>query len=207
MSYTYHNPKDGKTITSDLTPMVARDIIKNNAPMSDGFAHDLARRLSFSESQSYWIILKAEKYNPANINKPVNQGMTVGEGFKRIQEMFALAKQSLKRPKIRLKNEEDLVEISLAPDTGRNAGFIYIKTNKDYAGKISPTGEFFPVQTCTPATKDYLKEFSKNPEAIAAKYGRETGNCCFCAKDLTDSRSVNVGYGKICAGKYGLDWG
>jgi len=38
-------------------------------------------------------------------------------------------------------------------------------------------------------------------------YGIKTGNCCFCSKELTDHRSVEAGYGPICAERYGLPWG
>lgn len=207
---TYTNPKDGKIIESSLLSATARDIIKQHAPQSDGFAHDLARKNMLSPSQIYWLIVKAENYNPANINKTAKQnpiGIIVGAGFKRIHDMFQLAKLAIKRPKIKLFNMSDAIEISMAPDTGRNAGFIYIKNNKEYAGKISPEGEFFPVPQCLPATKEYIKDFAENPELVAAKYGRETGNCCFCSRLLTDNRSVTVGYGPICAERFGLTWG
>jgi hypothetical protein len=29
----------------------------------------------------------------------------------------------------------------------------------------------------------------------------------FCSKKLTDERSIEVGYGRICAGHNGLPWG
>jgi len=44
----------------------------------------------------------------------------------------------------------------------------------------------------------------------AAAFGKQYGNCVFCARDLTDDaegRSVQVGYGPVCARKHGLPWG
>ncbi len=45
---------------------------------------------------------------------------------------------------------------------------------------------------------------------IAYEYGL-SGRCMFCARDLTDDRSNphrgGVGYGPVCADKYGLPWG
>jgi hypothetical protein len=41
----------------------------------------------------------------------------------------------------------------------------------------------------------------------AAAFGRLTGQCVFCARELTDQRSIDVGYGPVCAGKNGLPWG
>ena len=44
----------------------------------------------------------------------------------------------------------------------------------------------------------------------AAAYGHRHHACVFCATPLEDERdgcSVQVGYGPVCAGKYGLPWG
>ncbi len=52
-----------------------------------------------------------------------------------------------------------------------------------------------------------LVEFIESPSTVAARYGRLTGRCCFCSKELTDERSVSAGYGPVCAIKFGLEWG
>jgi hypothetical protein len=41
----------------------------------------------------------------------------------------------------------------------------------------------------------------------AAEYGRATGQCIVCCRSLTDDRSLEVGYGKTCAGNNGWPWG
>ena len=41
----------------------------------------------------------------------------------------------------------------------------------------------------------------------ASQYGHAHGHCVFCALELTDERSVAVGYGPTCAEKRGLPWG
>ena len=33
------------------------------------------------------------------------------------------------------------------------------------------------------------------------------GNCSMCRKKLSDPRSMKVGYGEICADKWGFPWG
>jgi hypothetical protein len=121
--------------------------------------------------------------------------------------MFNHAKTAIKRPKITFDMPEiGKLVLSLAPDNGRNAGFIYVKNNGEYQGKISPEGVFSPFN-CAETVKEYIKNFSADPAKIAMEYGRATGNCCFCARLLTDARSVTVGYGPICAENYGLPWG
>lgn len=54
---------------------------------------------------------------------------------------------------------------------------------------------------------DALSAFAADPVGQAALYGHQTGHCCFCARELTDKRSVAVGYGPICAEHFGLPWG
>lgn len=41
----------------------------------------------------------------------------------------------------------------------------------------------------------------------AAKFGQLYGICMFCWSELTDERSIGVGYGPICADNRGLPWG
>lgn len=41
----------------------------------------------------------------------------------------------------------------------------------------------------------------------AAAFGHATGKCVFCRHELTDERSVTVGYGPTCAENNGLPWG
>lgn len=57
------------------------------------------------------------------------------------------------------------------------------------------------------ALPQFLETFAKAPAQVAADYGHRTGRCCFCQRDLSDKRSVDVGYGPICAEKWGLPWG
>lgn len=41
----------------------------------------------------------------------------------------------------------------------------------------------------------------------AAAFGHLYGICAFCARTLTDERSIHVGYGPVCADNQGLPWG
>jgi len=41
----------------------------------------------------------------------------------------------------------------------------------------------------------------------ASEYGHAHGHCVFCARELTDERSVVVGYGQVCADRRDLPWG
>ena len=57
------------------------------------------------------------------------------------------------------------------------------------------------------AEAEALRGILEAPLQRAVAAGHETGNCCFCGRELTDERSVSAGYGPICAGHYGLPWG
>lgn len=47
-----------------------------------------------------------------------------------------------------------------------------------------------------------LLEIERDPEAAAVLYGKASGNCSICGRDLTDPESIERGIGPICAGKY-----
>lgn len=52
-----------------------------------------------------------------------------------------------------------------------------------------------------------LKPEDKLSGEQAAEFGQLYGICMFCWSELTDERSIEVGYGPICASKRGLPWG
>lgn len=117
----------------------------------------------------------------------------------KLNEVFANASENgLKKPKLRI---ADLV-ISLAPDHGRNAGYLYVKYQGNYAGKISPEGVFTKTFNTPEEVEQELIEFCKAPMEAAVKYGRETGNCACCGRTLTDPKSIELGIGPICLEKW-----
>lgn len=46
-----------------------------------------------------------------------------------------------------------------------------------------------------------LTELDADPMAVALEYGRKTGTCCVCGKELTNKVSVAEGIGPICSGR------
>ena len=59
----------------------------------------------------------------------------------------------------------------------------------------------------TDSVRALIVAFAANPAAVGAAYGKRTGQCCFCCRHLETRESVAVGYGPICAEKFGLPWG
>lgn len=52
-----------------------------------------------------------------------------------------------------------------------------------------------------------LSEEDRLTAEEAAAFGKLYGICIFCNRDLTDERSIYVGYGAKCAENQGLPWG
>ena len=113
----------------------------------------------------------------------------------------AARERGLKFPKVRFAapgNGELL--LSLAGDTSRNPGAVYVKLNGEYVGKVAADGAAYGIDALVPT----LKAITADPAAAGAAYGALTGRCSFCGLGLTDEGSVEVGYGPVCAKRYGL---
>lgn len=117
-----------------------------------------------------------------------------------IEVAFGKAKAAgIKRPKLRL----DTFVFSLAPDTGVNAGAIYVKEDETYLGKVVG-GRLFATRDCPKEASDRIVAVSSDPASAAVAYGKRFGSCAVCARELTDASSIERGIGPICAEKYGF---
>lgn len=123
-----------------------------------------------------------------------------GEGFSLLRAAFAQARASgLKYPKVHVGS----LRFTLAQEDSKNPGYIYVRATGEYAGKISPTGEFSPARETTPAQLDHIATVARDPKAAAIAHGHATGNCAICARALSDPESVTRGIGPVCAKKFG----
>lgn len=119
----------------------------------------------------------------------------------RIGELFDTAQSSgLKKPALVIKG----LRLSLAPKNGRNAGFLYVKDNGDYAGKISPEGKFFAIREARAEIAQELQELASDPLAALTAHGHQTGRCSCCSRTLTNKESVRLGIGPICRDRWGV---
>ena len=135
--------------------------------------------------------------NPA-VPKPLNVKMLpLAELMKGID---------LKRPTLRLKFEDKTVTLSLTR-AGIAPGSIAIKIEDVFIGCVRPTGEMSGRLPSYTELQDYLLSVSVSKEELvkqAVIYGKFTNSCSFCGLELTHDYSVMVGYGPICADKWGL---
>jgi len=181
------------------------------------FAKSLLRQLDkkgqLSDKQWLWVDKLADMAQGIpDFTKPEREKIEVGK-LTGLITMFEKAAKKLKRPEIVLKLDDGReVRIWRAGEKSVNPGHIYVKVDKHtYAGKVDPTGQYFPVPALDPKVKEQLavllRALSRHPVETAAKHGKLHGRCCFCHLPLSDPKSTAVGYGKVCAENYGLPWG
>jgi hypothetical protein len=135
----------------------------------------------------------------------------------RTVEFMQSAALMVNRPRVVLRAADIDIRLSIAGYKSRTPGLINITSThgafdeRVFYGRIGQDGQFEPSLTPEPerqaAIVEVLKLLEVDPAAAAAAYGKLTGVCSFCSIPLSDIRSLAVGYGQICARKYGLPWG
>ena len=177
------------------------------------FAQDLAGKTRLSADQWTWVhklVLDSER--PAD---PVAPSAKL-DGIDGLFAIFDEAKSHLKWPKLRFQLPEldvDLVTIKVAGAASKYDGQIMVTsgswndgTNKFY-GRIARDGDFTKGKDCTDDVVAFLLRLIADPVGICADAGKKNGHCCFCYTQLSDDRSLDKGYGPICAKHWGLPWG
>lgn len=89
---------------------------------------------------------------------------------------------------------------------GRNTGAIYVKriSNNEYLGKVI-NSKFEPsFGRVEPQDIAMLQVIARDPLEAAKAYGKITGKCACCGRQLTDHASIALGIGPICAEKWGF---
>lgn len=109
-------------------------------------------------------------------------------------------RNGIKSPKLRL----GAFVFSRAPDHGRNAGAIYVKSadTGEYLGKCAD-GQFHRSADCDAATAEQIIAVASDPHNAARAYGQLTGSCSVCNRVLTAGISIDDGIGPICREKFG----
>ena len=133
--------------------------------------------------------------------------------FSGIRDFFAAAAHHLATPKVAFEVNGKRLRLNRSGKRARKPGIVYATNggawgspDREFHGSIGLDGQFRPTRSCPQEVLDFLAKFDSNPEQVAVDSGRESGNCCFCSKELTQERSRSVGYGPTCAGNYGLPW-
>jgi Family of unknown function (DUF6011) len=161
-----------------------------------------------TEKQSIYaldILIKA--------SQPRQEAATPAVDLSRVNAMFTRAAEQLRKPFVVFATYREVegktcvdreFKVSQAPEHGKNPGYLYVTARGTYVGKLSPEGQFSASREAPAGMQAALEAFAQDPAQAAIAYGQATGSCCFCAKELSDPVSVELGYGPICATRWGL---
>ena len=125
--------------------------------------------------------------------------------FSRLFEVFNAAKaRGLRRLTMRfsgiiIKPSRDLQSLWVLSATEKVEGDYGLQPK--YLGKVTPNRLD---SRLADEVKAVILEAAADPLTAAVRYGRETGACSCCGRDLTNPDSIAAGIGPICREKYGL---
>ena len=190
------------TLSANLSKLSASD-----QQFARSLLEQRARR-PLSQKQFAWVEKLAQRATAApRVNACI--GSVAG-----LLALFNTARANgLRNPAIVAQSPVGPIRLSVAGERARQPGTINVAEKGRFGeatwfGRIKLDGTFEAARDGAPdALIDYLTEFAEHPAQMAAAHGHATGSCCFCQRELTDARSVAVGYGPICAAKWSLPWG
>jgi hypothetical protein len=175
------------------------------------FAESLAEKaLGCSHRQMAWV----HKLVVDNEQNPASTTTTEQAKLGRIMLLFMSARMSkIIWPCVRVVMDNyPPLRLTMAgpnarfPDSINITGPDKVDGRRPWYGRIHKNGAA-ELKNAPDGTVEVLRIFNKDPVAYATDYGRKTGYCCFCGHILETAESISVGYGPICAEKYGLPWG
>ena len=184
------NPKTGEELTTTLTEEEAAKIcgvIQQDFPQS--LVRQLRQKGCLSPVQYFWLFKIAEDKNPKK------------------QEVIVLLSDLQSFISV-----VPTMQFKLLLDNGTEFGKILLRTSPSYisvfgaykmCGKIV-ADKFYPTSKCWQNLKVQILLFSGAPQRWMEQYGKATGQCCVCGRELTNEESVSRGIGPICAERFGF---
>lgn len=182
---------------------------------TNGFAESLfnhfKKKGQLSDKQWTWVIkLVDQAQNPP---KPENKLPNINGVYSLMRR--AVSPKSKSFPKLWLQLKDSDLRINRATERSKYKGQLMLTDGKEFGcniffGRIDTNGDLYLSHSGKEVKDeliDLLTRLINDPEKVASEYGKLTGNCFACHRQLSDDRSVEVGYGKVCADKFGLRWG
>jgi hypothetical protein len=194
------------TLTENQAFEVLQNAVRDQSASS--FETDLvakSRLRGLSEKQWAWVHkLAMERHAPKHNSTP-DRGRVVVGNLQPVLAMLQTAAHHIKYPRIVYRG----LRLSLAkkPDTVNVTSDERSYDDRTFYGQITPGGSFQSRGPCPQNVLDVLADLAVDPVSKTAAEGKRTGSCCFCSRELSTAASLHVGYGPICAEKYGLPWG
>jgi len=201
----------------ELTVTARGELVSFTSRLSDDAAQDLLQYCSGRFAASLWHQSHDRGLSPAQLawaHKLATDLLqaeseaaddTSEPQFSRLFDTFKAAKsRGLKRLTMRfsgviVKPSRDLQSLWVLSATEKVEGDYGLQPK--YLGKVTP-------QRLDSRLADNIKavllEAANDPLTAAVRYGRETGACSCCGRDLTNAQSIAAGIGPICREKFGL---
>lgn len=192
MTQTFVIEKKGELIefSSEFDEMKnVKEYLKENMSCSE-FAMNLVSQKKLSEKQIAWM-----HYLATEDQRKKNSSKVIGEYIELVQKMYSGVKAKNRKFQVRLPG------VTLSTVTkGQNVGCVYVFENSSYVTKITDNGEL--VGVVSEDVQNLLVDANENLFELAKLYGHETGECSVCGRTLTDSLSIQMGIGPICAKRF-----
>jgi len=126
-------------------------------------------------------------------------------------ELFATVKEKIKSPSLLflMGRGESSKPIKIYP----KKSFLNIVLANTYPGYLATLysdgqlsfGKYVDDDTQKKLTA-LMMSICENPTKALAEHGKLMNKCCFCKTTLSDPKSVNHGYGPVCAKNWGMAW-
>ena len=131
---------------------------------------------------------------------------------KSLHAIFTAALANVRFPRLTFTVGGETLIFRLAGDKSRNPGSISVTDDGRYPdnrffGAIGTDGFWNPSSSCPDHVAQIVAEVLADPAGQLALYGQTSGYCACCGRQLTDPRSLAVGYGATCAAHWDLPWG
>jgi hypothetical protein len=199
-----------------LTVTARGELVTFESRLSDDAAQDLLQYCSGRFAASLWQQSYDRGLSPAQLawahklSTDLLQAESAEDSnsepqFNRLFSVFQAAKsRGLKRLTLRLsgvnvKPNRDLTTLWVTSQTETEEG--NYGPQPKYLGKITPNRLD---SRLADDVKAVLLEAASDPLTAAIRYGKETGSCSCCGRDLTNAQSIELGIGPICREKFGL---
>lgn len=170
-----------------------REWVTKNGKLSEG---QMRAALKCTEAVAAKVRAKDERAQHAAEIGPVDVSC-IAKAIKKASD------KGLKNPKIRLLAGDVGIIVYRASLHGNNAGSLYVKSvgEAEYLGKITD-GLFYRSRSTSEALETDIVKACSTADTAAVAYGRATGECSCCGRELTDPISIRNGIGPICADKF-----
>jgi hypothetical protein len=172
---------------------------------------ELAKRFANHANEQHWAWFWIAKLVKEHEEAPARADMIA---FLQDSFLYAIG-MGLKRPMIRLQHGDRRYKVYLS-----RRGTLCFKSGRVLPGTSDPDGDeeyvgclyqgrFLPNRDrrILPQEQEVLDGLSADPVGFLARNSRDMNRCCYCNLPLEDKRSKEVGYGPVCAVRWGLPWG